>query len=104
MCEPTVVPERVPDGKLTYISEMEAHRLGYGSRSTLHRWAQEGSVRSINLGTGTMIAEEDIKAKIAERKVLNVASAYEVLAHRVAQLAPVFSAEQKKQLVELLSA
>lgn len=104
MSEPTAVPERVPDGELTYISETEACRLGYGSRSTLHRWALEGSVRSINLGTGTMLAEEDIKLKLAERKVLNVANAYDALAHRVAQLAPAFSAEQKKQLVELLSA
>lgn len=90
-------------GDEVYLSISEAIERGYSSRATINRWIKDGSVRALRMGDRTMVCEADLVARIEERKVLRPCHAYAAVAQRLAQLAPAFTSDQKKQLVELLS-
>ena len=92
-----------PTEDVEYFSPTEASERGYGSRASIHRWAKEGSIRSIMMTDGLKVCAEDCEARVRERRVIQPRRAYSAIAQRLAQVAPVFTPEQKEQLVKLLS-
>lgn len=94
-----------PSGDLISISE--AVRRGYGSRATINRLIKSGRINAYSLDGRRYLSDDELKRHLLTRQnanVINVDQLYDEVAHRVASLAPVFSDEQKKQLVMLLSA
>lgn len=88
------------------ISVSEAVRRGYGSRATINRLIKSGRVTAYNLDGRRYLDDEELGRLRRVRQnatALNVDLLYNEVAHRVASLAPVFSYEQKRQLVSLLS-
>lgn len=92
-----------PTEDVEYVSPTEASERGYGSRASIHRWAQEGSIRSITVAGRLRVCAEDCEARMRENRVIQPRRAYKAVAQRLAKVAPAFTPEQKKQLVELLS-
>lgn len=88
-----------------FITITEAVKRGYGSRSTVIRWIADGIVTAMKVDGKTYVREEDILEYKREQAscTLNVGLVYQNMADKIKQFAPIFSAEQKQQLAELLS-
>lgn len=88
-----------------FITITEAVNRGYGSRSTVVRWIADGAVLSLKVDGKTYVRESDIIEHKREQATgsLNTRLVYLNLEDKLKQFAPVFSAEQKQQLTELLS-
>lgn len=88
-----------------FITLTEAVNRGYGARSTIIRWIADGIVLSMKIDGKTYVRESDIIEYKREQAAgsLNTRLVYLNLEDKLKQFAPVFSAEQKQQLTELLS-
>lgn len=88
---------------IKFINAQTAIDRGYGSRSTLTRWAQQGVVRSFRQGRNLMLAVADLDAVKASRTSATTESEIvQHLAKQLADVAPALSPTSRAKLAELL--
>lgn len=94
----------MPEANTKYIDVKTAIERGYGSRSTLARWAQKGAVRSFRQGSRLMLAVNDLDAVRVTRNAGAISEADVVasLSRQIAASAPVLSPASRAKLAELL--
>lgn len=94
----------MPESNAQYIDVKTAIEHGYGSRSTLSRWAQKGVVRSFRNGPRLMLAVADLDAVKAARNAsaASEADVVESLSRQIAASAPALSPASRARLAELL--
>lgn len=89
--------------KETYLTYEDAGKAGYGSRATLNRRVQDGTLHAYRQGRRTVFAKSELERLVEPVPVaMSEDEAMRMLWQQIAKNAPLLSEERREELARLL--